>query len=112
MTAPKSNQGDRGPGPPRRKARSLWITIETTPDVLLIKDVGHAQGMPTVTNDAEAVVATLVESGELGRRRLRYVDSDGATDEMLVRRGRFVGFAPRPPSPRIGQSRPMQDLGS
>lgn len=87
------NPPDRGPRPPRRRVRSLWIVIETTPDVLLIKDVGHAQGMLTVTNDAEAVVETLVQDGSLGSRRLRYVDSDGRTSELLVKRGRFAGFS-------------------
>lgn len=93
MTNRKSaHPPEPGPRPPRRRARALWIVVETKPDSLLIKDVGHNQGMPTITNDVEAVVATLVEDGTLGARRLWYVDSQGDTDEILVRNGAFAGF--------------------
>lgn len=48
----------------------------------------------TLTNDAEAVIADLARARLLDRRRVIYRDSDGFWDEMLVRGGRFVGFAP------------------
>jgi len=64
---------------------------------LVIKDVGPWDQHPTVTNDAENVVQSLVAQGYLpGGRRLLYYDSDGRLDELLVKDGQFVGFAPGP----------------
>jgi hypothetical protein len=45
-----------------------------------------------VTNDAEWVVAQL--AGYLLGRRLFYYDSLGSLDELVVKEGRFAGFAP------------------
>ena len=64
---------------------------------LVIKDVGPWDQHPTVTNDAENVVRNLVAEGHLPEgRRLFYFDSDGRLDEILVKDGQFVGFAPGP----------------
>lgn len=61
----------------------------------LIRDVGHAEGRPTVTNRAEDVVAALAGMG-MGvlppGRRLFYYDSEGHLDEIVHNAGRFVGF--------------------
>ena len=63
-------------------------------DVLVIRDAGT--GM-TVTNDAEAVVAFLLEHKALCEgRRLLYFDSEGNLDEILHDGEKFTGFAPGP----------------
>lgn len=63
---------------------------------LIIRDLNRAGSM-SVTNDAEAVVADLIEQGRLTEgRRLLYFDSCNTLDEILVREGRFAGFAPGP----------------
>jgi hypothetical protein len=64
---------------------------------LVIQDVGPWDQHLTVTNDAEGVVERLVESGELSPgRRLFCIDSNGDKDELVVKDGRFAGFAPGP----------------
>ncbi len=66
-------------------------------EFLVIKDVGPWGKHLTVTNDAEAVVATLLRRGLLQRgQRLLCYDSDGQLDELLVKDGVFAGFAPGP----------------
>ena len=58
---------------------------------LLIKDVGHNSGCPTVTNDAENVVRKLKD--RLAGRQLYYIDSGGQPDEIIIDdNGKFVGF--------------------
>ena len=67
--------------------------IEGSP--LVIRDLGPWDRHMTVTNDAENVVAELVSEGLLPLGRLlHYYDSDGQLDQLLVKDGRFVGFAP------------------
>jgi hypothetical protein len=62
---------------------------------LVIQDVGPWDRHLTVTNDAEWVVEQLVREGHLPPgRRLFYIDTDGQKDELLVKDGRFAGFAP------------------
>ena len=64
---------------------------------LVIRDVGPWDKYPTVTNDAEGVVARLHSEGRLpAGRRLFYIDSDGQKDELLHEKGVFKGFAPGP----------------
>lgn len=60
----------------------------------------------TVTNDAEAVVATLHPF--YPGRRIMYRDSGGQWDELVHQNGVFTGFnfgGPRPPSPTSQQPR-------
>lgn len=67
-----------------------FIIIESTPKYLLIRDVGPWEFHQSVTNGAEIVVEAL--RGELGDRRLYYIDSEGQTDELKVENGSFAGF--------------------
>ncbi len=82
--------------------RALWevCSYECTPERLVIRDrneLGHL----SVTNDAEAVVAYLFRAGTLrDGRRLFYYDTDGNLDELLIKDGKFAGFAPGP-NPRV-----------
>jgi hypothetical protein len=55
---------------------------------------GHGNRHPTVTNDAEYVVEQL--AARLGDRLLLYFDSEGDLDQLVVRNGKFAGFAPAP----------------
>ncbi|MCC6671076.1 MAG: hypothetical protein IT458_08445 [Planctomycetes bacterium] len=62
---------------------------------LIIRDVGPWDLYPTVTNDAENVVRTLLASRLLlPGQRLHYYDSEGQLAEILIHDGRFAGFAP------------------
>lgn len=61
-------------------------------DCVLIKDLGPWSQHPTVTNAAEEVVEQLVPM--LNGRRLEYYDSEGQRDQLLVKDGKFAGFAP------------------
>ena len=66
--------------------------VEQTSDYVLIRDIGRWDLNPTITNAAEDVVAELAPM--LEGRRLEYYDSEGRRDQLLVRDGKFVGFAP------------------
>lgn len=66
---------------------------------ILIRDVGPWSQYPTITNDAENVVAEMIAdikyNGffiQLGNRRSFYEDSEGKIDELVVRDGKFDGF--------------------
>ena len=85
---------------PRRAApytRPAEWTVSTKSNerILLIEDVGHMKGHPTITNDAENVVTTLHEHGELANaRRLLYLDSEGVPGELLHDdKGGFITYS-------------------
>ena len=79
-----------------------YKVVVVGPDRIKIRDVGPWDKYLTVTNDAENVVRELAVQGLLpAGRRLFYYDSDGRLDELLVKDGAFVGFAPGP-----GRNRP------
>lgn len=62
---------------------------------VLIEDVGPWDKFPTVTNAAAWVVEQMFATGEiLEGERLFYIDSEGNTDEILIKGRRFAGFAP------------------
>lgn len=60
--------------------------------MLIIGDDGPWDEHPTVTNDAEWVVAQLAP--KLAGRMLLYFDSDGELTKLDVKDGRFAGFLP------------------
>jgi hypothetical protein len=66
--------------------------VRSTDVELVIRDVGPWDKYLTITNDAEGVVARVAQV--LAGRRLFYIDSYGDRDELLVRDGKFAGFAP------------------
>lgn len=74
--------------------RAKYTVVADNEKEVIIRDEGPWDAHLTVTNDAEAVVAALAPS--LRGRRLLYVDSDGDMDELVVRDGKFVGFAAGP----------------
>lgn len=79
--------------------RAQWEIEDwnSTPQCLVIRDVGDHSICKTITNDVESVVELLVAQGHLPLgRRLMYYDSEGAFDEIVVQNGRFAGFIPGP----------------
>ncbi len=80
--------------------RANFIEVEDDflqDDPLVIRDIGPWDKHPSVTNDAEAVIETLVNNGHLPEgRRLFCYDTEGQLDELLVKAGKFAGFAPGP----------------
>ena len=68
--------------------------IEQTSEYVLIEDLGPWDQHLTITNGAEQVVEELAPI--LNGRRLEYIDSDGRRDQLLVKDGKFAGFAPLP----------------
>lgn len=69
-----------------------YLFGESTPELLLIIDVGPWDKHPTVTNGAEDVVAQLAPV--LRGRRLEYIDSEGNRSQLLYDGAVFKGFAP------------------
>ncbi len=68
---------------------------ESTPELLVIRDLGPWDHYMTVTNAAESVVNTLWLLGHLAAgRRLYYYDSLGSLDELVHKDGVFKGFLP------------------
>jgi hypothetical protein len=62
---------------------------------VIIEDIGPWDEHTSVTNDAENVVRELTAAGFIDDgRRLFYYDSEGRLDEILVKDGIFIGFAP------------------
>jgi hypothetical protein len=79
----------------RRHAR--FSMVHSDAQSITIRDEGPWTYHPTITNDPEWVVAAMLSL--VGKRRLYYVDSDGRLDELLIKKGRFAGFAPGPLDP-------------
>ena len=62
---------------------------------LIIKDIGPWNKHLTITNDAETVVEKLLKSGALKPgQQLLYYDSENELTELVIKDGKFAGFAP------------------
>lgn len=90
------------------KARAQFIVEESQYDLtdppprvpfrLVLRDVGHDGPHPTITNDAEAVVAQLVAEGLVrAGTTLLYYDSQGELTRLVHDGTVFRGFAPAAP---------------
>ena len=75
--------------------RSNYSIIKNDPkQSLYIKDIGPWDLYLSVTNDAEQVIQELVELGQLPTgRRLYCIDSMNIMGELLIKDGKFAGFA-------------------
>jgi hypothetical protein len=93
LTAQRGYHG--GVNGTRRHAR--FAMLHSDDRSVTIRDEGPWSFHPTITNDAEWVVASMLTI--VGKRRLFYVDSDGRLDELLIKNQRFAGFAPGPRDP-------------
>jgi len=71
-----------------------YEVVSVTSESVVIKDLGPWTIHLTITNDAEGIVEEMVPY--LHGRRLYYIDTDGEMDELLIKDGKFVGFAPGP----------------
>ncbi len=69
-----------------------YLIVEDEDDYLCIHDIGPWNIYLSITNGAETVVEELAE--RLGNRRLEYIDTEGQRDQLLVKDGKFAGFAP------------------
>lgn len=74
------------------------VVSESTPDFVVLNDLGPHHAYKTITNAAEEVVArcfamSLLQPGQ----RLFYYDSEGELAEILIDQGRFAGFRPLAP---------------
>lgn len=75
--------------------KANFIVVSQSDTEIVIRDLGPWDKYPTITNDAEGVVARLAPT--LGGRCLFYYDSDGQCDEISVHDGKFAGFRPGGP---------------
>lgn len=73
--------------------RAEWSLVGSNGMAVVIRDE-RTHDLPSITNDAENVVADLLPA--LRGRRLFYYDTQGQLDELLVKDGKFAGFAPGP----------------
>lgn len=71
---------------------SNYEIVESTDELVLLRDLGPWDTYSTVTNNAEQVVDELAPM--LRGRRLEYLDSEGDRAELLVKDHRFAGFKP------------------
>ena len=63
-------------------------------DAVILRDIGPWDRHLTITNDAENVVETLFKSGKMKPgQRLLYFDSENELTELLIKDGKFAGFA-------------------
>jgi hypothetical protein len=71
------------------------VADQSTPDILVLRDVGPWDEHPTVTNAIERVIADLRDRYHLPPgRRLFYYDSHGElTEALLDSDGRFAGYS-------------------
>lgn len=83
---------------PVAQANYEVVIAESTPEALVIRDLGPWDRFPTVTNAVTQVIYEMRAVGELPPgRRLYYYDSEGNKDEILLdNHGRFNGFATCP----------------
>lgn len=86
-----------------KKATARYAIDVDNGTYLILRDLGPWAKHPTITNDAENVVSDLVP--RLGARRLLYIDSEGRVDELLVKDGKFAGFAAGPVDMQPGATR-------
>ncbi len=71
-----------------------YIIVEETEELVCLRDIGPWDKHPTITNAAEETVEMIAPM--LRGRRLEYYDSEGQRDQLLVKDGKFSGFAPIP----------------
>jgi hypothetical protein len=72
--------------------RATYSVLTTKPGFICVIDK-REEGVMSVTNDAENVIADLLKDGyDLVKNRVLYRDSDRIWDEIVVRAGKFDGF--------------------
>jgi len=72
--------------------KANYKVVVQTPNRLVLKDLGPWDQFATITNAAESVVDEVIMMVG-SQRRLFYFDSEGQQTELLIKDGRFAGFA-------------------
>ena len=76
-------------------SRANYQVIETTPEAVVLRDIGPWNKFMTITNAAEEVVEELADRGILkDGQRLFYYDSENELTELVHKDGQFMTFAP------------------
>lgn len=87
--------------------RCRYLIETITAAAIVLRDVGHDEGRPTITGDVESVVERMRHAELLDGRRLYYFDSDGRLDEIVLDGdGQFHSFRPAPALEAILRPRP------
>lgn len=68
-----------------------FFIVNQDAEKITIQDGGPWEVHLTITNDAEWVVEQMAR--HLNGRRLFYIDSEGDRGQLLVKDGKFAGFA-------------------
>ena len=78
-------------------AHPRFCLAEVSEERILLRDLGPWDIHPTITNGAENVVERVQYLlKEYPRARLDYIDSEGEEATLVVKDGKFVGFASVP----------------
>jgi hypothetical protein len=76
-------------------SRANYQVVETTPEAVVLRDIGPWNKFMTITNAAEEVVEELADRGILkDGQRLFYYDSENELTELVHKDGQFMTFAP------------------
>jgi predicted peptidase len=70
---------------------AVFSVMDVKNTFILIKDAGH-NTHKSVTNDVETVLSELASKYNIAHRRIFYIDSLGATDEIIHNGKDFMGF--------------------
>lgn len=73
--------------------KANYLVREKTAERIILQDLGPWDQYATITNAAENVIAEVERLYGIGTRQVFYYDSEGELTELLVKDGRFVGFA-------------------
>jgi hypothetical protein len=80
---------------PYKSNHAHYQIFEANDERIVLEDIGPWDRYMTVTNAAESVIEELGNQyGGIGNRRVFYYDSEGVKTEILVKDGKFIGFAP------------------
>ena len=75
--------------------RANYKIVKEGPGMVVLRDLGPWDKFLTITNAAEEVVQEMINLGRYQPGgRILYYDSEGELTELLVRDGKFSGFAP------------------
>jgi hypothetical protein len=68
-----------------------YSVLDVDGQFVWLKDEGPWSQYLTITNDAEGVVEQVVQ--RYPNHRIKYYDSEGELTELLVKDGKFAGYA-------------------
>ncbi len=77
-----------------RDQKANFRVREDVFDHIVLEDIGPWDKYMTITNAAENVIEEVERRWGIRNRRVFYYDSEGVLTELLVKDGKFAGFAP------------------